>query len=219
MRDPRSSVIQKRRRQTRQGSFKKGVWARGEHYSKISDQSILYTDEKEIPQPHDQLSRVELEVFQAAVDINNSILPTKLRPLPPPPKNETEINQHTEHLENAIISLSHLTYIINSVNKFHCKYSKKCPCDIYITNIIRKGLCISVQFTCKLCNLEFNPYKLSDDVAESHSKPGPPRSSLNMSSVIPITKTKMGISDVRFLLSALNIRLPTKSCREVESSK
>ena len=71
----------------------------------------------------------------------------------------------------------------------------------------RLGLCITVEVFCRHCSLISDAVDLFTTVPSSR---GLDAGSLNVCLLIPVLKSKVGISDVVQILSCLNMKLPDR---------
>lgn len=157
------------------------------------------------------VTRPKMKEFTDAVKIqsdtnwdhNSDILPTKLRP----EKDNKDVNDYEFMLdgsdENIIVNFYRLTFLITAFLPHSCNNPSP---ELFIFN--RQGVCISVKVKCSHCSF------ISEgvDLFKTH-KParGPSAGILNTCLLIPVLKTKVGLSDIMFILSCMNIRPPCRS--------
>ena len=72
----------------------------------------------------------------------------------------------------------------------------------------RQGLCITATVECSTCKFISPQCRLFTTIKKPR---GPEAGSLNDALVIPVLKSKMGLNDVRFLLSCINVQPPAFS--------
>jgi hypothetical protein len=81
-------------------------------------------------------------------------------------------------------------------------------CDVSKPQVIIKkriGLCITAAVICTSCHFKSKAVELYETVKKSC---GPSTGMLNEALVLPVLKSKVGISDVPLVLSCMNIKVP-----------
>lgn len=141
---------------------------------------------------------------QSSSNTDLNVVPSKLRP----EKHEEEdisayFTQSEESEENIIVNINKLSNVISSFIPHNCE--KPCP-DIEIVN--RLGLCVAIQVSCKNCTFTSRPIELYTRTKTSAK--GPPSGTLNTSLLIPVLKSKVGITDLLKILACLNIKPPDR---------
>ena len=137
---------------------------------------------------------------QSNCDVN--VLPTKLRPVKIEVENENDFEMSEESEENIIINLNKLSDLISAFLPHKCLSASPS-----VKMVRRLGLCITVEVFCRNCNFISDEVDLFTTVPSSR---GPDAGSLNVCLLIPVLKSKVGISDVVQVLSCLNIKSPDR---------
>ena len=147
------------------------------------------------------------DVLNACRDKDPAVLPFKLRPskvAPSVPGNKGNMhgtNEVSEN-ENLIVNRKQLKSIFQCIGQHSCE---KSSIDYTITE--RKGLCADIQVTCDNCNFCTEEMPLYQSINKKHGKP---LGLLNVSLLLPVLCSKMGISDLLLVLACLNIFGPDK---------
>ena len=128
----------------------------------------------------------------------DTILPTKLRPAKPVRIHTQNEELYTE--ENIIANIQSLGQLLQNSVLHQCHRPSM---TVSITK--RLGLCVTVKAICINCNFHSPDVQLYTTVKRAR---GPESGALNDGLVLAITKSKMGVSDARFLMCCLNISPP-----------
>jgi hypothetical protein len=166
-------------------------------------QSSVKTDHELSPctQSFSRLTSTEAEdVSHLTNSTGTGVLQYRLRPT-----TEREERKHEIDImnENLIVNVDRMLQLITHVHQIACKGSK-----LSLNIDKRVGLCVHVSLKCAVCKYQSPTMPMSDLIHEQN-KPGPPGGALNSQLILPVLKTKTGISDVANVLSCLNIRPPT----------
>lgn len=129
--------------------------------------------------------------------------PTRLRPA----KESFEIHNSNcdpaSNEENVIVNFEKLSSLL-------ADFIHQCEKPSPVVKLLnRKGLCITAQSHCLNCGYISTPCELFTRIKK---KRGPTAGSLNDALALSVLKTKMGLSDVRYFLSCLNVQPPAGSC-------
>ncbi|KAK3091389.1 hypothetical protein FSP39_019512 [Pinctada imbricata] len=130
---------------------------------------------------------------------DNSDAPMLLRP---PKKKEIQNSETGKcNKENFIVNMEKMNNLFQTfLDKHDSKICTKPETEIIIVK--RLGLGVSAEMVCKKCQFKSPPSKLYEE--------GKGRSVLtNKALALPLLKTKMGATDVQFLLASLNIKPPS----------
>lgn len=154
----------------------------------------------------DVIKRPTPEVYKVISSLNTDPLtvPTKLRPEKEKENKEFWCYDDIVSEENIIINYKSLCDLISQCMTHRCPYSKP---SINISK--RMGLCISLSISCSSCSFNLQNFKLFTE-CENKGR-GPPAGSINEGLILSTTKTKVGPSDLSFILSCMNIRHPSLS--------
>ena len=139
----------------------------------------------------------ECETSESTPAPTTASLPFRLRP-----SAAKEIDGGTKD-ENIFVNIGILQVFIKSVHSNNCK---KTDLNLKVTK--RNGLCISLQAQCSACHFKSNEQTMTE--TQRLSKRGPETGLLNQMVVLPVLKSKMGMSDVSFLLNCVNVKTPCK---------
>jgi hypothetical protein len=104
--------------------------------------------------------------------------------------------------ENFIVSLKKLESIFQAFAIHSCDNP-----NVTLSLEDRQGLCISIKVVCRNCKFSTDVTKMYDVIKPSR---GPSGGCLNSAILMPVMLSKIGISDILLVLSALNIRAPDK---------
>jgi len=110
--------------------------------------------------------------------------------------------------ENIIVGADQLTELIKLVHKRSCKNSQT-----ELKVISRTGLCLSIAVHCKSCHFISSAVEMTATIKKNR---GPAAGALNEMVVLPVLKSKVGISDISLILSCLNIRPPSRSLMQTK---
>ena len=132
------------------------------------------------------------------------MMPYKLRPTSEREKRQDGEN-HTKKDENIIVNVSKLLPLLTDIHRSSCKVPK-----LSMTIEKRLGLCVFVKLRCAVCKYESPVMPLSETVKEEN-RPGPPSGVLNSQAILPVMKSKMGVDDLRYVFTCLNIEPPSRS--------
>lgn len=198
----------RRNRKAKCTQFKKGNKYNIKYQLEVSDPSADpegSNDDSPI-----RVSRPSLAEYSDACQIaakeetvcRTNILPTKLRPAIKPTECNNLNLDSTSNEENIIVNLQKLSSLVSgSVHQ--------CDDPSYAVKLVkREGLCITAETVCNCCGFKSEPCKLFTTIKKRR---GPEAGSLNDALAIAILKSKMGISDVRCLLSCMNVQPPAVS--------
>ena len=156
-----------------------------------------------IKRPNCQECKDALSAHMSYSQTGDAIVPTKLRPEKHDDKNIDSLFLQSEvSEENIIVNVNELANLITVFLPHICENT--CP-TIKIAK--RQGLCVTIQVTYKNC-----PFKsgLVDLFTRSNMSPrGPPAYTFNTSLLIPVLKSKVGISDVLLTLTC-DIQTPDR---------
>ena len=127
------------------------------------------------------------------------VLPTKLQPVKIKDENDInfEISEESAE-ENSILKLNKLLKLISAFFPHECQ-----SVNPSVKVVKRLGLCITVEVFCRNSSFISDAVDLFTTVPSSRS---PDAGSLNVCLLIPVLKSKVGISDVVQVLSCLNIK-------------
>ena len=127
--------------------------------------------------------------------------PTRLRPVKISTDNDNTISENSNE-ENVIVNLHKLSSLVAG-------FQHQCggPCPV-VKIQKRKGLCITARTYCTFCKFDSEPIELFTSIKKRR---GPEAGALNDALAIPVMKTKMGVSDISYFLSCLNIQPPARS--------
>lgn len=110
--------------------------------------------------------------------------------------------QSTDDQENIIVNIKKLEELFNGFFHHTCNTP-----SVSISVTERQGLCVSVTATCNSCMFKT---RKTDLFTKIKTKRGPDAGCLNISVLLPVTKSRIGINDLNLVLSCLNIRAPDK---------
>lgn len=153
--------------------------------------------------------RLPKSVFEAANTGNDCTLPSKLRPMPEIAEDNEFETISPSNFGNAIVKLDVIPKLFNDFYRVHTQQSEMCPLEMEIMNLETKGLCVELAVKCKHCNIHVKA-KMYDEISQQ-SRRGPRKGSLNVGLAMAVLKTKVGMSDLKFLFSCLNIKTPASS--------
>ncbi len=129
------------------------------------------------------------------------VLPFKLRPRQTVPQSEKQSANISDN-ENIIVNISQLGNIFKCIGNHSCDQPSL---DYNITD--RKGLCVDIKVLCHNCDFCSDEIPLYTSIPKKHGKP---LGVLNISLLLPVLCSKLGISDLQLLLACLNIQAPDK---------
>ena len=143
------------------------------------------------------------ECLSSTMQMNDPLKPTKLRPT------KSTVLSNTDEAsvnENAVVNLHQLEKLIalfTDHNKGSCVHPDP---KLIVTR--RQGLCIDC--TCRCRNCSFSSDKSVKLYTECRvGTRGPKSGTLNESLMLSALKTKVGPSDLNFILAALNVKPPS----------
>jgi hypothetical protein len=154
-------------------------------------------------------ARPSASVYDAALTPDSILLPGTLRP--EGKRNNTNycpVIKDTDVAENIIANINNIAKLATLFSIIHADQPKCENPDAAIIKHRASGLCVSVKLVCKNRGVETEPLGMSAYSAKT-GKCGPAPSALNNSLAIAALKSKMGISDIRYLLASLNIQPPS----------
>lgn len=194
----------------RKNAGKKSTWFKMGHCNlPTKTESSTGPDSTTDMSSNTKFTRPNIQEFTDALKVqtesswicNTSLLPTKLRP----EKEKVGINETESSMtsENIIVAFDRLNLLLKAFMPHSCK--RPTP-NISISR--RQGLCISVVVKCINCTFASSIIDLFESYKPAR---GPDAGTLNTCLVIPVLKTKVGISHVTHMLSCLNIKPP---CRQ-----
>ena len=183
----------------------------------VTDSSSSSNQNRSKPPP---LKRVKLDVYNQALKTGNALrsyeLPTKLRPekrkshigdLWVSSENKKEFPLQGSVDENIIASIDKIN---EAIATFVAQHPNTCKHTAPQTRISkRQGLCISIKVSCKGCSFSTEDLHLYHNIKKGLR--GPSTGTLNDRLVIPVLKTKVGVTDLGFVMSCLNIKCPGTS--------
>ncbi|XP_053379978.1 uncharacterized protein LOC123528007 [Mercenaria mercenaria] len=140
------------------------------------------------------------EILHISRDDNPDLtLQYRLRPKP----EKDNDNNRNKVVENVIINISNLQELVKSLNGHICDQPHL---ETQITD--RTGLFITLSVNCHHCHCSSGEINMSEKVKKSR---GPPAGALNEMLLLPVLKSRMGLSDVLLVLSCLNIKTPNRN--------
>ena len=128
------------------------------------------------------------------------ILPTKLRPAKPVISRTWNDEEKINSEENIIANIQSLGQLLQNSTTHQCDQPSM---TVSITK--RLGLCVTGRAVCLHCHFHSTDVPLYTTVKKTR---GPESGALNDGLVLALTKSKMGVSDARFLMCCLNINPP-----------
>ena len=144
-------------------------------------------------------------------DKRSTVIPFKLRPYQQQLKKKEEKTKRQKETfdthEYGIVKFSKISDLFNNFIVQHTKTGCMKP----VIEIFKKshlGICISAYIQCKYCMFKSTPVDLFDR-SNTDSNHGYPSGSLNDALGLACLKTKMGMTDIQFLLSLLSIKPPS----------
>ena len=192
----------------RANQFKKGNTVNSNAPSNLSEASNIVPQDISITYPARITVRPSEEEYEDAMKIvvedetvNSELLcPTRLRPAI---KSKSQLTSNEDSSEeNVVVNFHKLSSLVAG---FLHKCARPCP-EVRIEK--RKGLCITAKTYCKFCKFQSEPIDLFTSILKRR---GPTAGSLNDALAIPVLKSKMGVSDITYLFSCLNIQPPAPS--------
>lgn len=193
--------------------FKKGGWNPSKQRSTPSSSS----KSSFLPDSHGAVSGSEEPKLrlsqQEAVDVqfisqsnsyepeDRNVLAYSLRPRT---GKEKKMPESQEISENIIVSVSKMAELVNHVHATTCKQS-----DIKVRIVKRNGLCVYASVRCNFCGYNGPVVPMSDTIKKQQT--GPEAGALNQMAVVPVLKSKVGMDDVRTVLTCLGIKAPSSS--------
>jgi len=122
--------------------------------------------------------------------------------LRPAPTTSDDDSDYTEHI---IGDINRVERLVNT-GKDHWGQTK-CMADLVYDIVQRKGLCVIARLRCPKCGFIGEPIPQSEEVKTGSR--GPKAGVLNDRLALAVVKTKAGPGDVKFILSCLDIRVPS----------
>lgn len=197
-------------------SYRRNHKARVTQFKRGNKCSMIYHAQRsELPDSHPDsedspvITRPCVEEYQDACQIagrdeavnQRLVCPAKLRPAMKTKNNDPTCDL-TSKEENIIVNFSKLSALVAG-------FIHQCDSPSPIIQIVkRQGLCITAETSCNYCNFTSTASELFTTIKKSR---GPEAVSLNDALAIAVLKSKMGISDVRYLLSCINVQPPAPS--------
>ena len=184
---------------------------RGER--EISD--INTGGEEAVREAHVNMKRPDIELFQLAVNPDEVVLPSVLRP-----KHSTKTSIPTARVENItgnrIFNIPKLENAINSFLSIHYVVTPKCNPQIHFApeGEVCRGLCLQEQIMCTRCNFTADREKLYEEVDEKVKRRGPRTGKLNLQLQIALSKLPIKNAGAQFLFAALDIPPPSKAAMQ-----
>ena len=165
-----------------------------------------------------QIKRPRYDVYDECLSsCGPNLVPSKLRPVKEKKNEEDNFNVGTTEATgsdkiingNVIVDILQLNVILEKLHKMHDIAG---VCKNYNPQIKRgksQGLCTFLTVRCKTCNLQEADQAAFQEKYEEQKKRGPVTGNLNEMLALSCYKTKVGITDLRFILSCLNIKPPS----------
>jgi hypothetical protein len=153
-----------------------------------------------------RLQQVELSDVLAAAEKSPKqpgVIPYTLRPATVADnenRSKCKVGDDINCNENIIVNVQQLQCLLQASMLHSCAS----PCaDLDIVD--RQGICVSGILTCRNCAFSTDKVELYTKVKTSN---GPDAGSLNSALLLPVMKSRVGISDQLLSLSCLNIKVP-----------
>lgn len=149
---------------------------------------------------------VAADVMNATGSTHSDVtVPFKLRPTAPekgsaPAKERKPSNindKEVKNNENIIVNLDNLKGAFQAVSQHVCPKP-----DITLSRADRKGLLVEIEVACKNCDFHTGLIPMTDPTSILKS------SMINISVLLPVLLSKIGINDLQLVLAALNIQAP-----------
>lgn len=202
-------------------SYKRNRKAKATHFKKDNKCSIKYhlpvhkadSVSSTVQNSGDSITQITrpsvAEYFDACqiaarnVTVNQQLIcPTKLRPTIKPTKSNNFNCDETTKEENVIVNLDKLSLLVSG-------FIHRCKNPNPAVEIVkRNGLCITTKTYCNYCGFNSEPCQLFTTIKKSR---GPEAGSTNDALAIAVLKSKMGVTDIRYLLSCMNVQPPALS--------
>jgi hypothetical protein len=206
-----TSIMARTKKQTRLGAFQKG-----NTYHKQSDKSNDAVTTATINAGTSTTStrqRPKRDVFDAGVRESSAELPGRLRPsnqnfLDDQVGARDSLQQKEEHSEYSILKLDNVATLVTDFNNIHQKRSPNCLSNCSLIKHHHFGLCIALYAKCKHCQVSSSI--LMYDTLARQSSHGLSAGSLNTAAALACLKTKVGATDFRYCLAALDIQPPSR---------
>lgn len=195
-------------RKKRAGQFRKGHTVNSNGVPQLSEANSTMPKDTVSTYPEVVTMRPSVDEYADAMKIaaedetaNLEILrPTRLRPAKK--SNENDNLNEDSNEENVVVNFHKLSSLVAG-------FLHNCDKPGPVVKIDkRKGLCITAKTYCTFCKFQSQP---SDLFTSIKKRKGPPAGSLNDALAIPVLKSKMGVSDIAFLFTCLNIQPPAPS--------
>ena len=206
-------------------SYKNNRRAKATQFKKGNKCNTLYLPDKPVSADHTgvsdsgdinaqampdtcRITRPTFSVFSDACQVSSSNsntntveLPSKLRPA-----KEKELGL----IHGTNVSEENIIVNINSLSKLVAGFAHTCAKQNPTVHVDkRQGLCITASTKCATCGFKSGPTKLFTSIKQSR---GPDSGGLNDALVIPVLKSKMGVSDIQYVMTCLNIQPPSGTC-------
>ena len=170
-----------------------------------NDAAAAVDDDEEIPSTSDVfIRRPFVEDMYMEQPTARGITQSKLRPKKR--EEETKSNRAEEESfhkdENGVLQMSKLTELYGTFLKHFGSDCKK-PLPI-VCCAERRGLCFILYCKCETCGFQSNPVKMFNE-CKTGSR-GPASGEINEGLVMAAAKTKVGPTDLSFILACMNIK-------------
>ena len=161
-----------------------------------------------------QIKRPRFDVYDESLSsCGPNLVPAKLRPVREKKNEEDKFHVAPAGEENssgnAIVDINQVNIILEKFHKLH-DINTGCK-DFY--PLIKKGrsqgLCTFLTVSCKTCKLEETDQAAFREKYKEHNKRGPATGNLNEMLALSCYKTKVGVTDLRFIISCLNVQPPS----------
>ena len=140
------------------------------------------------------------------------LVPSKMRPEKDKEcENLDDFSISEDSEENVIVTLKKLTNLIIGFMPHNCSFPNP---DVVMSK--RLGICVSVKVVCTNCDFSSEPVKLYSTMK---SPRGPDSGVLNNALLIPVIKSKVGISDIVTIMSCLNIQCLSRTVMQRKVNK
>lgn len=176
---------------------------RWRHHTVGEDGAQTSTSSAEQPSQDPLEIRKDTGVFTAALHNHRGdpdTLPTRLRPKT---KERSDIFEGSDD-ENFVVSRAKLCELLE-LCMMHNNACLAPTAELLIPS--KRGLCISAEARCRRCAYTTGVVKLYTECKQRGR--GPATGELNEGLAMCVSKTKVGPSDVQFMLGCLNIRVPS----------
>jgi len=156
--------------------------------------------------PSHAFDRPSMKVYEAARNEEDFLtVPSLLRPKCNP---EDKTVSATENVngENIIVNLLKLSELMLLSMEHNNKLCKRFLPKVVLHR--RQGLCVTLRVTCDKCKFQSSYLDMFQKVEKKCGR-GPQAGNINNMLLISALKTKVGASDISFILSCLNVRSPS----------